>query len=108
MIEEVTGVFVGSDANIYQAFDKAIGGGDLGELHTSSQDQVWFTKTNHPMESKPQGFNAQKMIVVARNPSDVIRELADSKNLFATQNRLSFAGNYSTEHKDWWNKWVSI
>jgi len=32
MIEKVTGVFVGSDANIYHAFDKAVGGGDLGEL----------------------------------------------------------------------------
>ena len=108
MIEQVTGVFVGSDANIHQAFDKAIGGGDLGELHTSASGRVWFTKTNHPMDSKPQNFDAQKMIVVVRNPLDVIRELADSKNLFAAQDRLQIVGNYNENHADWWDKWVSI
>ena len=108
MLEEVTGLFVGSDANIYQAFDKAIGCGDLGELHTSTEGRVWFTKTSHPMDSKPQTFNAQKMIVVARNPSDSIHEMADSKNLFAAHNRLQFVGNYSKDYPDWWNKWVSI
>lgn len=72
MLESVTGLFTGSDINIYQAFDRAIGCGDLGELHSSVEGRVWFTKTNHPMDSKPRHFQAQKMIVVVRNPIDII------------------------------------
>lgn len=108
MLEQVTGIFTGSDANIYQAFDKAIGCGNLGELHSSDEGRVWFTKTNHPMESKPRTFQAQKMICVVRNPSDIIRQSADSKNLFAMQDRLKFVGDYDRSHQDWWNKWVPL
>ena len=68
IIEKVTGVFVGCDANWHYSFDRALGEGDLGEQHTSTEGRVWFTKTNHPMNSKPQHFDAQKMIVVVRNP----------------------------------------
>ena len=104
----MTGVFTGSDENIYHAFDKALGCGNLGELHSSDEGRVWFTKTNHPMDSRPRQFKAQKMIVVVRNPADIIRQSAESKNLFAMQDRLQFVGDYDQHYPDWWNKWVSI
>lgn len=58
ILEDVTGVFTGSDANIYHSFDKAIGCGYLGELHSSEEGRVWFTKTDYPMGSKPRSFQA--------------------------------------------------
>jgi len=48
------------------------------------------------------------MIVVVKNPADIIRELADSKNLFAAQDRLQIVGNYNENHEEWWDKWVAI
>lgn len=107
MIEQVTRVFVGSDTNVYYAFDKAIANGDLGELCTSSNGRVQFSKTNYPIEKHSQNFNASKMVVVARKPTETIRELADRKNLFDCEDRLSMVENYRSDFPEWWSKWVS-
>jgi hypothetical protein len=47
------------------------------------------------------------MIVIARNPYDVIKESADAKNLFDCNDRLQIDQNYLEDHFDWWDKWVN-
>ena len=47
------------------------------------------------------------MIVVARDPSELIKELADDKNLFGCQDRLNLIGNYSSNFSEWWERWVA-
>lgn len=108
MLERVTKVFCGSDQNSDFSFDQALGQGDFGALHTNAKNRVWFTKTCHPTESKTQGFNGQKMIVVARNPYDIIKESADHKNLFGCSDRLQIDERYPDNHFEWWDKWVNI
>ena len=107
LLEEVTRVFVGSDSHIYHTMDKALAKGKLGESHTCENGRVWFTKTNYPFNSRNQIFQAQKMIVVARDPSELIQELADDKNLFGCQDRLNLIGNYSSNFSEWWERWVA-
>ena len=107
LLEQVTRVFVGSDSHIYHTLDKALAKGKLGESHICENNRVWFTKTNYPFNSRNQIFSAQKMIVIVRDPSELIKELADEKNLFASQDRLNLIGNYSSNYTDWWEKWVT-
>lgn len=47
------------------------------------------------------------MIVVARKPTETIRELADRKNLFDCEDRLTIIENYRSDFPEWWSKWVS-
>ena len=107
LLEEVTRVFVGSDSHIYHTLDKALGKGKLGESHTSENGRVWFTKTNYPFNSRNQVFSAQKLIVVARDPTESLQELADDKNLFACQDRLTLMGAYISNYSEWWDRWVT-
>ena len=107
LIEKVTNVFVGSDANCHYTFDRALGLGAFGELETSKENRLFFTKTNHPIDSKSQEFFAQKLVCVVRNPMDIIHDAADEKNLFGTGHGLDMQSNYQSEDLvDWWQKWV--
>ena len=106
LIQNVTQVFVGSDTNYHFNLDKALGRGDLGELHTSNDNLVWFTKTNYPMRSKCEPFKAQKMVCVVRNPMDTIFEASEIKNLFGRNDSLQIKDNLRADHTHWWNQWV--
>ena len=46
--------------------------GALGEEHSGDDGSCWITKTHFPMESFEIKFHANKMIVIARNPIDVV------------------------------------
>ena len=53
----------------------------LGQGVTSDSNRVWITKTHYPADvpgSAP--FKAHKMVVIARNPIDVIPSLAHLQN----------------------------
>ena len=107
LIEKVTNVFVGSDANCHYNFDRALGLGAFGELETGKENRVWFTKTNHPIDSKSQEFFAQKLVCVVRNPMDIIHDAADDKNLLGSGHGLEVQSNYQSEDlSDWWHKWA--
>ena len=58
------------------------------------------------MDRLSQAFSAQKIISVVRNPVEAIRDLADSRNLFACDNRLALVGDYQKHYGEWWDKWV--
>lgn len=47
------------------------------------------------------------MIVVVRNPYDIIKESADNKNLFDCSDRLQINQNYQEHHFEWWDKWIN-
>ena len=47
------------------------------------------------------------MIVVARDPTELIKELADDKNLFGSQDKLKLVGSYNSNFSDWWERWVT-
>lgn len=107
-IEQVTGVFVGSDANIQQVFDQTLGIGQLGQAHTGDNQKVWFTKTNYPFEKRNVPFNAQKMIIVARSPISIIIDTADNKNTLGFNDRLQVDDLYNQDHPQWWDKWIHL
>ena len=71
-LEEITGVFTGADMGIAHTFFEAQFG-FLGQNTTCDSNRVWITKTHYPQDI-PDGtpFTANKMIVIARNPIDVI------------------------------------
>lgn len=79
-LEKITGVYTGSDMDISHTFFEAQMG-LLGQGHTCDSNRVWITKTHYPQEvpvSTP--FTANKMIVMARNPIDVIPSFANLVN----------------------------
>ncbi len=47
------------------------------------------------------------MIVVVRNPYDIIKESADSKNLFDCSDRLQINKNYQEHNFEWWDRWIN-
>ena len=105
----MTGIYCGSDGNCLFNFNKAIGTGNLGELHNSDEGKVWFTKTNHPIDTRTSEFNAQRVVCVVRNPMDTIKTSSDIKNLFGCESSLEVASDYSDEKfAEWWKKWVII
>ena len=71
-IEMVTGVYTGADMGIKMTVHEAMMG-LLGQNITGESNRVWITKTHKPMDRPAsKGFHASKMIVIARNPIDVI------------------------------------
>ena len=81
-LEQITGVYTGTDMNIDYTFHEACSMGLLGQNIVSDSNMVWITKTHKPMDtpnSRP--FNAQKMIVIQRNPIDVYPSFFNLFNL---------------------------
>ena len=54
--------------------------GMIGEEVVSDENLVWITKTHYPAPLFKKKFNAQKMIVVVRNPIDVFPSFASLMN----------------------------
>ena len=80
--------------------------GLLGQNITCDSDRVWMTKTHYPQDvpgSAP--FTANKMIVIGRNPIDVIPSLA---NLVNTQSHsLEINEQYHVDFPEFWANWVT-
>lgn len=79
-LEQVTGIVTGADMHIDLTFFEAMMG-LKGQNITGDSNMVWITKTHWPQDipgSKP--FTAEKMIVIARNPLDVIPSFANLIN----------------------------
>ena len=93
--------------SIDETFNEAMSLGLLGQNITSEENKVWITKTHYPMdipESRP--FHANKMIVMARNPIDVIPSFA---NLFLTESHsLEVNESYCVDFPEYWNEWVAL
>lgn len=80
--------------------------GMLGSNITSDTDMVWITKTHYPQampNSKP--FAAQKMIVMARNPIDVIPSFANLLNTHSHSLEVNEA--YHVDFPEFWQPWVA-
>lgn len=79
-LERITGVYTGADMNIKHTFFEAMMG-MLGQYITSDSNLVWVTKTHCPHAIPgDKAFKAEKMIVIARNPIDVITSFANLVN----------------------------
>ena len=76
-IEQITGVYTGSDMPIDYTFFEAMMG-LVGQGHTNDDDHVWLTKTHFPLQmtGTEYAFPAEKMICVVRNPLDIIASYA--------------------------------
>ena len=98
------GVFTGADMSIKHTFFEAMMG-LLGQNITSNSDRVWITKTHYPHDipgSEP--FSAQKMIVIARNPIDVIPSFANLVNTHS--HSLEINETYHVDFPEFWDQWV--
>lgn len=82
-LEQITGVYTGADMDIERTFFSTMLG-LLGENVTCDSNRVWITKTHHP-QNLPNStfFTADKMIVIARSPVDVIPSYATLANTFS-------------------------
>ena len=77
IIEQITGVFSGSDMN-WDITIQMLYAGLLGEETVSTDNLCWVTKTHWPMES-PLGakkFPAEKCFSIVRNPIDLLPSFA--------------------------------
>ena len=77
LIERISGVYTGADMNIDWCTMEAMMG-LLGTYHVCDERTVWITKTHYPMGNGSEApFNAQKMIIIVRNPIDAIPSFAN-------------------------------
>ena len=105
-LEQVTGLFTGSDMPMKFTFFEGIMG-LLGNNTVCDSNTVWVTKTHYPM-SLPGAtlpFTANKMIVIVRNPIDVIPSHAHLVNL--SSHSLTIEGTWHEDYPEYWEKWAS-
>ena len=79
--------------------------GLLGQGTTCDSNRVWITKTHYPQDfpgSTP--FKAHKMIVITRNPIDVIPSYANLANL--RSHSLEINEQYHVDFPEFWDQWV--
>ena len=102
-IEQITGIYTGSDMNIEQTLNERMMG-LLGEDHVNDDDDVWITKTHFPlMCGDEKSFHAQKMICVVRNPLDVIPSFANL--LHMRSHSLIPQEKLHEKFPEWWAEW---
>ena len=79
--------------------------GLLGQNITGESDRVWITKTHKPMDTpNSKDFHASKMIVIARNPIDVIPSFANLVN--TDSHSLETNEQYHIDFPEYWQKWI--
>ena len=79
--------------------------GLLGTDITADSNRVWITKTHYPKGvPNVSVFNAQKMIVMARNPIDVIPSFAGLYQL--NSHSLEINESYPVDFPEYWDSWV--
>ena len=103
-LEQVTGIVTGADMHIDHTFFEAMMG-LLGQNITSDSNMVWITKTHWPQDIPgSKAFTAEKMIVIARNPLDVMPSFANLLNTHS--HSLQVEQSYSKDEPDFWQAWV--
>ena len=101
LMEQVTGVYTGADEQDVSLANLGL----LGQEHTSTENRVWMTKTQSPMQSKTSiSFMANKMICLVRNPLDVIASHAEHLNM--RSHNLSTAESFDDNFPEWWSDFV--
>ena len=79
-LEQITGVYTGCDMTSMWTFFETMMG-LLGQNIVADDRTVWITKTHYPQDIPGSAnFKAHKMIVIARNPIDVIPSFANLLN----------------------------
>lgn len=93
LLEQVTGVFTGSDMQL----EKTLPLQQSGLLGEQIQDNsVWITKTHYPQTQEPNSkFAASKIIYITRHPVDV----------FPSMCGLFFTNSHVLEPKRPWNEY---
>ena len=72
---------------------------------TGDSNSVWITKTHYPGGLPlSKTFTSQKMIVIARNPIDVLPSFANLSQL--NSHSLETNEQYHVDLPDWWNRWI--
>jgi len=79
--------------------------GLLGQNIVNDSNQVWVTKTHHPKPQSRKPFTAEKMIVIARNPIDVIPSFANLNN--TRSHSLEVNERYDVDRPEFWEAWVT-
>ena len=78
-----------------------------GQQTVCDSNLVWVTKTHYPLNvyKNEEVFNAQKMIVIVRNPIDIIPSVA---SLFLSKSHsFEFENKLHEEFPEWWDGWVT-
>ena len=75
-IEQITGVYTGSDKSAASNFDLVMMG-MAGEEHIPTTNQTWTCTTHYPWQpcGDRQVFHARKQVCMVRNPLNVITSL---------------------------------
>ena len=103
-LERISGVYTGADMGIQMTVHEAMMG-LLGQNITGESDRVWITKTHKPMDTpNSKGFHASKMIVIARNPIDVIPSFANLVN--TNSHSLEPNEQYNVDFPEFWDQFV--
>ena len=106
LIEQVSGIYTGADMNIDWCTPETMMG-LLGTYHVCDERTVWITKTHYPVGLGTEApFNAQKMIIVVRNPIDVIPSFASLTQL--KSHSMTPVERFDVDFPEWWNKFVDI
>ena len=81
--------------------------GLLGQQTVSDSNLVWVTKTHYPLNvfQNEEVFNAQKMIVIVRNPIDIIPSVAGLD--ISKSHSFEFTNNLNIEFPEWWVGWMT-
>ena len=104
LIEDVTGVYTGTDMNIDWCTPEAMMG-LLGTYQVCDDKSVWVTKTHYPSGGNTEAhFNAQKLITIVRNPIDAIPSFANLVHL--KSHSKTTVEDYHTDFPEWWTEWV--
>ena len=80
--------------------------GALGEEHSGDDGSCWITKTHFPMESFEIKFHANKMIVIARNPIDVVPSMMQLVNMLS--HSLKQKESFKDDLPEFWNAAVPL
>jgi len=102
-IESITGIVTGSDIGLEIVLNLQTCGLP-GEAHCN-EDNVWITKTHGCLNTNfSPSFTANKLILLYRNPFDVIPSFATLYNTFSH----SFVPKekYHIDLPDYWDWWV--
>ena len=105
-LEQITGVVTGADMNVEETLPEILWG-LLGQQTVSDSNLVWVTKTHYPLNvfQNEEVFNAQKMIVIVRNPIDIIPSVAGLD--ISKSHSFEFKNKLNEEFPNWWDGWMT-
>lgn len=72
-----------------------------------TDDTTWIVKSHHPYKMPfSLDFNVNKVVIIVRNPLDVIISYACLANTMNHSTKPKF--NFHEEYAEWWNDWVRL